>query len=311
MQPAAQLLTAWSPDPVVLLGMTLSAGGYVMAVRRGDLRHAGRPWPVRRTVSFLSGLALMALVLVGPTGAFDDVFFWAHMTQHLVVMMLAAPLLLLGSPVVVLLRACSPAFRRRWLIPLLRSRVVDALTRPVTTWLLFAGTLLGTHFTPFYDWAIRHEAVHRFVEHPLYLTVALLYYYPLLGTNPAPHRVSPGLKVISLITMMAPETMTGFFLYSATHVFYPTYLAADRPFGPAPLADQQLGGALMWAGGMVLDAGWIALAAREWLRAEERAARRSDAALRAETLRAQNLRAQTRGASTSADPLPLPGATPG
>jgi len=276
-----QLLTAWAPDPVVLTGIGLLAAGYLLAVRVGDGRHPGHPWPRGRTVAFLTGVALLGLALMGPTGAFDDTFFWAHMTQHLVAMMVVAPLLLLGSPIVALLRASSPGLRRRWLVPLLRSGFARRATHPVTTWVLFAGTLLGTHFSPFYDYATSHPLVHRFVEHPLYLTVALLYYYPLLGGGPTPHRVAPALKVASLVTMMAPETMTGFFLYSATHVFYPTYLAADRPFGPGPLQDQQLGGALMWAGGMILDAAWIALAAREWLRAEERAARRSDAQIRA------------------------------
>jgi cytochrome c oxidase assembly factor CtaG len=281
MHPAMELLTTWAPDPVAGTGILACAAGYLALVRAGDRRHPDRPWERRRTAGFLTGLGLIALVLMGPPGAFDDVFFWAHMIQHLVLMMVAAPLLLLGSPVLLLLRASGPRLRREWLVPLLRSRALRGLTRPAVAWILFSATLLGTHFSPFYDYATSHPLVHRFVEHPLYLTVALIYYYPLIGANPTPHRVPPITKLISLVTMMAPETMTGFFLYSATHVFYPAYLIADRPFGLSPLRDQQLGGALMWAGGMVLDAVWVALAAREWLRAEERAARRSDAELAA------------------------------
>jgi hypothetical protein len=132
------------------------------------------------------------------------------------------------------------------------------MTSPVLTWLLFAGVLMGTQFSPFYDYALQHPLVQEFVEYPLYLGVALLYYYPLLGANGCPRRVDPAVKVISLFLMMLPETMTGFFLYASDYDLYPFYAKAARSFGPGPIADQQIGGALMWAGGMIIDAGWLA-----------------------------------------------------
>jgi putative copper resistance protein D len=142
---------------------------------------------------------------------------------------------------------------------------------------LFAGVLIGTHFSPFYQYALTHEAVHRFVEHPLYFGVGLLYFYPLVGANPVPNGPPPLGKVASLVLMMGPETMTGFFLYSSSTVFYPWYASALRPWGPDPLTDQQLGGALMWTGAMLINSVWIVLAVLAWLRDEERKARRLDA----------------------------------
>jgi putative copper resistance protein D len=144
------------------------------------------------------------------------------------------------------------------------------------TWVLFAGVLIGTHFSPFYQYALTHEAVHRFVEHPLYFGVGLLYFYPLIGANPVPHGPPPIAKVASLVLMMVPETMTGFFLYSSTVVFYPWYAQALRPWGPTPLLDQQLGGALMWTFGMLIGAVWIVVAVLAWLRDEQRKARAFD-----------------------------------
>lgn len=194
-------------------------------------------------------------------------------------MMVIAPLLLLGSPVLLLLRVTRPAARRRWIVPVLRSRAVYVLSDPVLTWVLFAGVLIGTHFSPFYDYALQHPAVHEFIEHPLYLGVALLYYYPLLGANPCPRRVPPEIRVLSLGAMMLPETLTGFFAYASNYVLYPFYATAQRPFGPGVLADQQIGGILMWAGGMLIDTVWLALAVAAWLRSDRARTQRIEAQL--------------------------------
>jgi cytochrome c oxidase assembly factor CtaG len=224
-------------------------------------------------------MVLLWVVLQGPTGVFDDTFLWAHMVQHIVLVMVCAPLLLLGAPVLLVLRVSSPKLRRRWVVPLLRSRPADALTNPVTTWLVLTVVIVGTHFTPFYELALEHSNLHKFVEHPLYLGAALLYFYPLLPGSLATCRVTPAGRVLSLVLMMVPETMTGFFIYASPYVMYPFYAHVSRPFGLGPLADQQLGGALMWAGSMLIDAGWVALAAHAWLRSEEARGRRSDAVL--------------------------------
>jgi putative membrane protein len=277
--PVWQFLRTWTFDPYLAQGIVVCAVAYVWAVLAVNRRSPQRAWPVRRTASFLGALALTWFVLLGPVGAYDDTFFWAHMTQHIALMMVIAPLLLLGSPVLLLLRAVTPRFRRRWVVPVLHSRALHTLTHPVLTWVVFAGVLIGTHFTPFYEFALQHPNVHLFVEHPLYLGAGLLFYYPLLDANPVPRRIPPAHRVISLFLMMVPETMTGFFLYASGYLLYPYYLTVDRPFGPSPLTDQQLGGALMWAGGMAIDVAWLALATAEWFRSEARRTERLDAQL--------------------------------
>jgi cytochrome c oxidase assembly factor CtaG len=272
------ILGTWTFDPVLGFGLIACACAYLQGLRILTRRGQSPGWPRRYTVCFLGGLALTWFVLLGPIGAYDDIFFWAHMTQHLAIMMVAAPLLVLGAPVLLLLRVSSRQFRRRRLVPILRSRAVAAVTHPVVGWLVFAGVLVGTHFSPFYDFALQHPLVHRYVEHPLYLGAALVYYYPLLSPTPAPRRVHYWLRVVSLSLMMVPEAMSGFFIYASSYLLYPYYGSVSRPFGPGPLEDQQFGGALMWAGSMIIDSIWVAIAVHEWLRSEERLAHQIDLA---------------------------------
>jgi len=271
-----QFAGSWTFDPLVGSILLAVGLGYLCAVLAVDQRHPSSPWPIKNTACFIAGVALLWVAILGPFGAYDDVFFWAHMTQHLIITMVAAPLLVLGAPVLLILRVSPANFRRRWLVPVLRSTVARWLTNPVLTWLLFVIVLVGTHFSPFYDYALEHSWIHNFVEHPMYLTAALLFYYPLIGNNPAPRTLPAAGRVISLALMMVPEAFTGFFIYASPYLMYPFYATVDRPFGPGPLADQQLGGALMWSGSMLLDTAWIALAARDWLRADARRTRRQD-----------------------------------
>lgn len=278
----------WQWDPVLGSAILFCAVAYLWAAAAVGRRHPQFPWPARATACFLGGLVLSWLVLLGPIGAYDDTFFWAHMTQHVVLMMVVAPLLVLGSPILLVFRLTPHHVRRRRLVPLMRSRPAHALSSPVGTWLLFAAVIIGTHFTPFYNLALEHDWIHRYIEHPLYLGAGLLFYFPLLDRL-APRRLPPAGRVGALFLMMVPEAMTGFFIYSAGVVLYPHYLSVVRPFGPGPLPDQQLGGALMWAGSMIIDAGWVCLATRDWLRAEEQKGRRVDAQIAREAAAARHL----------------------
>lgn len=270
------VLTAWTFDPLPCIAILGAAAAYGWAVREVNSRTSGRRWPARHTLSFMAALAITWIVLLGPVGVYDDTFFWAHMVQHIALMMLVAPLLLLGAPVLLVLRVSTPAVRRRYVMPVLRSRVMGALTNPIVGWLVFVGVLMGTHFSPFYEFALEHPLVHQFVEHPLYLFAALVFYYPLLSDAPGPRRVPYGLRAVSLFSMMFPETMTGFFIYASSSVLYPHFVAVHRPFGPSPLVDQQLGGSLMWGGSMLIDSVWVVLAVTDWLRSETRLAERID-----------------------------------
>lgn len=261
-----EFFAAGTFDLFLLVNLSLAFGWYAWAVRRVRLTGS---WPRLASACFYIGLALLALTYLGPIAAWSHTFFWAHMTQHLVVMMVVAPLLVLGNPVSLAFRASGPATRRRWVVPILRSRVVRILTNPWVTWLLFAGALMATHFTPFYDLALRNHDLDYFVEQPLYLIAAFLFYFPLIGSNLQPRRPSHAVRLLSLGTMMFPEALVGAVIYFASVPLYETFNRV-RPFGPSVLDDQRLSGALMWALVMVVDSGWMMLAAAEWFTSEEK-----------------------------------------
>ncbi len=281
----ARFLGAGDLDLFILANLVIATAWYLWAVRRVNGTTGSVRWPARHSACFLVGMALLALVYLGPLAAWSHTFFWVHMTQHLLVMMAAAPLIVLGSPVTLAFHASSPRTRRRWILPILRSRTVRILTNPYLTWALFASVLVGTHFTPFYNWALGNHDADMFIEQPLYLVAALLYYFPLIGSNLQPRRPTPAVRMVSMALMMVPETVVGAVIYFASVVLYPGF-PAERPFGPDPMSDQQFAGALMWALVMVIDSFWMMVVAAEWFSSEERRARRIDAEIASESQQA-------------------------
>lgn len=276
---AGSLLSGWAWTLLPAITLLMLAGAYVVATVRVDHLQPLQPWPRAHTSCFLAGIAAAWLAILGPPGYFDDVFFYAHMTQHILLTMVVAPLLVLGDPLLLSLRTASRTFRRRWLNPAFRSKAAEILTNPVVGWLVFMIVMVVSHIPTIYDFALRHPFAHDFVEHPLYVASALLYFYPLLAPTPVRHNIAHGLRALSVFTMMVPTALLGFFIYAAPRLRYPFYAHVLRPFGPAPLADQQLSGALMWSSAMILGAVWFCIVGLRWLQAEERRSHRVDRAV--------------------------------
>lgn len=257
----------WTLDLFLIVNLTLIAVLYVVAV--GRVRGKALAWSPLRTMSFFLGLGLLGFAYLGPFETLAHTFFWAHMGQHLMVMMLAAPFIVLSNPVSLLVLATQGPTRSA-VISALRSRAGLFLINPVFTWILFATVLIGSHLTPVMEWVLSDHDAMAFIERPLYLIAALLFYYPLIGNDMCARRPKPSHRVLSLGLMMIPETMLGAVIFLAPVTLYPSYVAATSYAGWDPLFDQQLAGALMWALTMVIDSFWMMLAAVEWWRAEER-----------------------------------------
>lgn len=257
----------WTVDLFVAVNLLVVTTLYLVGVRALDRR--GLTWSALRTLSFLLGMALLAVAYLGPFETLAHTYFWAHMGQHLIVMMLAAPFIVLSCPVALTVLATTGRTRAA-IIRGLRSQVGLVLVNPVVTWALFATVLIGSHVTPVMEWVLGDHDAMAYVERPVYLVAALLFYYPLIGNDMCARRPRPAYRLLSLGLMMIPETALGAVIFLAPVTLYPSYVVATTAVGADPLVDQQLAGALMWALTMVIDSVWMMVAAVEWWRAEER-----------------------------------------
>jgi len=224
-----------------------------------------------RQICFFAGLVLTFGLLVGPVPHYAVRIFWVHMIQHIGLMMLISPLLVLGAPITVAL-----ASKRPKLATTVRriggNRAVRNLFRPQVGFTIFLIVLIGTHFSPLANLGMTNPNAHCF-ELMLFLLGGLIYYYPVMEGNPHPFFVPYSLRVISLFAMMLPETMVGFFLYSGNRVLHSLPAHTSMQMG---LADQHQGGAIMWAMGMLIDTIWIVLAAKDWFAHEQLIAEEED-----------------------------------
>lgn len=211
---------------------------------------------------------MLVASFVGPLASAAHEYFWVHMVQHLLVMLVAAPLILLSAPVTRLLRASKGRMRKR-LASALNSRTFRVLTHPLFTWLLFALVMWVTHFSPIYQLATENELVHL-AEHGAYLTAALLFWAPVIGVDPARHKLSWPVRIAYLLLALPLQSFLGLALYSSERPLYRTYPSLD---------DQRLGALIMWIGGDLVFVFAVALAIGGWMRADAREAKRIDKAL--------------------------------
>ncbi|HEX2194354.1 MAG TPA: cytochrome c oxidase assembly protein [Candidatus Limnocylindria bacterium] len=277
------VLLEWSSDPLPWATVTLAAGLYLWAIRH--VASTGRrQHPRWRTTSFMAGLAAILLALVSPIEAYEGALFSVHMLQHMLLELVAAPLLLLGAPATLALRAASPPVRRA-LLRVMHSRAVAVLSFPLLTWLLFAAVNWGWHFSSLYDQALENSALHYF-QHATFLGAALLFWWPVVGADPTRWRLPYPVRLFYLFLAMPQNSFLGVALMSAPAVLYPHYLSNLRTWGPTALADQSLGGILMWVGGDIVFLAAMAAVVAAWVRHEDRRTARLDARLDAEARRA-------------------------
>jgi putative copper resistance protein D len=269
------ILLEWRMEPIVLSGLAIATIAWLVLVRRVAAGHPDHPHPAGRSAAFLGGLAILALALTSPIEAYEGELFSVHMLQHMLLELVAAPLLLLGAPATLALRAASPSVRGR-LLALLHSRVVSVLSFPVLAWILFAAVNWGWHFSPLYDRALEVPWLHD-LQHLTFLGAALLFWWPVVGADPARWRLPHPVRLFYLFLAMPQNSFLGIALMSAPTGLYPHYLSNAREWGPTPIVDQNVGGMLMWVGGDVVFLLAMGLVVAAWVRAEDRRTAREDA----------------------------------
>jgi putative membrane protein len=274
------VLLAWRLDPLPLAGVALAAAAYLWASRRVTVRHRRNPPRGWRTWCFLGGLAAIVLALSSPIEAYEGQLFSVHMVQHMLLELVAAPLLLLGAPATLGLRAAAPSVRRQ-LLTLLHSRAVAVVTFPLLTWLLFAAVNWGWHLSTLYDQALENPPLH-YLQHATFLLAALLFWWPVVAADPGPWRLPHPVRLFYLFLAMPQNSFLGVALMNAPGILYSHYLSNRRTWGPTALADQNLGGVLMWVIGDLVFLTAMAAVVAGWVRHEDRRTARMDARLDAE-----------------------------
>jgi putative membrane protein len=244
------LWSAWSFEPVVVLGLVLTAGLYLRGVR-AVWRSAGpgrgvRGWEI---LAFTLGWLLLGLALVSPLHRLGSALLSAHMVQHELLMTLAAPLLVLGRPIVALL----------WGVPVRWRRTAGAiaagtpirkswqwLSAPLLAWILHALAIWLWHMPSLYQATLGSELVHT-AQHLSFLGTALLFWWSLLQIREG--RLGRPGAVIYLFTTAVHTTLLGALLTFSDRLWYPLYGATAGPWGLTALEDQQLAGLIMWVPG--------------------------------------------------------------
>ena len=266
---ALGLAFGWSFEPAVALPLLASAVAWLRLVGRVDRAHPANPVPRRRTAAFLLGLAVIAIALMSGIDAYDTALFSVHMVQHLLLTLVAAPLIALGAPITLLLRAATPEVRRRLILPVLHSRVLRVLSFPVVAWVVFASVMWGTHFSPLFDASLENPIVHD-LEHALYLGAGLLFWWPAVGLDPSPWRMPHPVRAMYVFTQMPQNTFLAITILNSGAVLYHHYATLVRSWGPTPLADQQTAGGIMWVGGDILFLSAMAAIIAGWMQFEGR-----------------------------------------
>ena len=267
------LWQSWSWDPLLLSSLVLSAWLYLRGLRR-IWRRAGTDRGIRiwQAEAFFAGLATLFVALISPLDGISSALFAAHMLQHLLLMLVAAPLFAVSAP----LTACLWAFRLPWRRRLGRlgdrvwmRRGWTGLTNPVSAWFVAVGALWAWHAPILYDAALAHAAVHA-AEHACLLGAGVLFWYVVL-----PHRgnvqIGRAAALISLFSMAFQSVVLGIAITASRSPWYAAYRGTTAAWHLTPLQDQQIAGLIMWipAGAFYLGAAlallayWIASGQRE------------------------------------------------
>jgi cytochrome c oxidase assembly factor CtaG len=267
---AAAALGRWEWEPGIAIPLVMIAGIYSRGLRSIAARGGGRGIRRWEIASFAAGWATLAVALLSPLHEMSEQLFSAHMIQHELLMAVAAPLLVAGQPMLVMLwafplrtrqaigRATKAApIRRVWLIA----------SRPLDAWLIHGIVIWGWHVPALFQATLRSNLVHG-LQHLSFLGSALLFWWAVIHPR---RRAALGLSIVYLFTTAVHTAVLGALMTVARAPWYPLYAATGGAvrWGMTPLQDQQLAGLVMWipAGLVYLVAALILL--RRWIRDSE------------------------------------------
>ncbi len=268
-------LTQWefSPFPLLVLVAVVVVGvWYLRSVGRLNVR--GRKWSVRRTISFLLGLVAVDVALQSPVAAFTATYFQAHVTQHLLLMVIGPPLLAMGAPMTLALQTSSRRTKVR-LLSVLNSRPFEILTYPLTVWALYYASMFAFFLTFALGFAMEHMWVMDLVNVGFFLA-STLFWWPIVGLDPVPHwQMGYGARLTNLLIGVPVESFLALALLGSRHPAAPMY----------SLGGTHAGAGILWVGAELFTFLALIPVFVQWVHFEQRKAARYDAQLDAELAR--------------------------
>ncbi|MCX4573036.1 cytochrome c oxidase assembly protein [Streptomyces sp. NBC_01571] len=271
----------WSADPFFLIaclvGLGLYGWGVVRLVRRGD------KWSAGRTVSFVVGVLTVLLMMCTRLNDYGMVMFSVHMVQHMVISMLSPILILLGAPITLALRALPVAARRgtkgprELLLMFLHSRYMRIITHPAFTIPLFIASLYGLYFSPLFDFLMGSKSGHTLMMCH-FLAVGLVFFWPIMGVDPGPHRPGYLMRMLELFAGMPFHAFFGIALMMASTPMVDTYKNPPASLAIDALTDQNAAGGIAWAFSEIPSVLVLLALLFQWYGSEQRQARRTDRA---------------------------------
>jgi putative membrane protein len=275
-------------DPLLLIPLAGIGIAYLVGYRRySRLKHADRRYRSRARL-FVVGYAALLIALISPLHAVGEQYFSVHMVQHLLLSLVAAPLLLVSASMPILLWALPPHDRatigRLVGQPGPIRMLLTRLTNPIVAWTLFVVTQWLWHQPAAYDWALENRWAH-YLEHISFFVTALIFWWPVIGAPPLRSPLSFPARLAYTFLAWLPNSVLGAGITLSRAPLYPYYVTSGHLNGFDPLFDQQLAGLIMWVPGDVLFVGILMIMFAAYLQDEERRAERLDRELDAAQLR--------------------------
>jgi putative copper resistance protein D len=254
----------WSPFPLVALALAIAAAYWYLRAE-WQLASRGRRWQGSRRAAFLGGLAAAELAVQSPVATYSMSYFQAHVIQHLLLMVVAPPLLALGAPSTLLLQTSSRRTKERWLA-VLRSPSFAVLSHPLSSWLLYFGLMFIFFTTSLVNTAMTHMALMDLMN-VLFLVGATLYWWPMVGIDPIIHwKMGFGARMFNILLGSAVEAFLGVTILAMSHPIATMY----------SLGGTHDGGALLWVSTEFITLGAFLPIYLQWMHSEDREAARAD-----------------------------------
>jgi len=254
-------INIWRFDASIMLGLLAIAGAYTYgAVRLRKQGLWGKAIARRHVFFFALGVLVLFLALVSPIDHIGEKYlFSVHMVQHILIAMVAPPLILLGVP----------RWMMQWLLDFFRvGPVVKLVTHPVLAYMAFNAALIAWHFPALYEAALHNPIVHV-AEHMCFIATGFLSWYPVIDPSGQHARFHPLAKVLYLFLFVIPNGVLGAAFAFAPQPIYVTYAEAPRLWGSTAMGDQAVAGGIMWVPGWAVYFVALSIVFAVWMQRED------------------------------------------